>query len=65
MENFTQGSKTSPTLCQLFMDAAFLQVCKIYSDLYLIHYMYDILISWADRAYLQDVLQFLIQQLTL
>lgn len=60
-----QGMKNSPTLCQKFVDIAILKVRKIYSDIYLVHYMDDILISHKDRAYLQEALQFLVEQLNL
>lgn len=47
---FPQGMKNSPTLCQKFADIAILQVHKIYSEIYLVHYMGDIPFSHKDRA---------------
>ena len=55
--------KNSPTPCQKFVDIAILQVRKIYSDIYPVHHMDDILLSHKDRAYLQEALQFLVEQL--
>ena len=45
-----QGMKNSPTLCQKFVDQAVQNVRRKYKDLYLIHYMDDILAAHKDRA---------------
>ena len=54
-----QGMKNSPTLCQKFVDQAVQNV----KDLYLIHYMDDILAAYKDRALLQQILSELIEAL--
>ena len=48
-----QGMKNSPTLCQKFVDQAVQNVRGKDKDLYLIHYMDDILAAHKDRALLQ------------
>ena len=57
-----QGMKNSPTLCQKFVDQA-VQNVRRYKDLYLIHYMDDILAANKDRALLQQILSELIEAL--
>ena len=59
-----QGMKNSPTLCQKFVNAALEDVRAKYEQVYMIHYMDDILIAHPDRAHLQTVLQDLTQALT-
>ena len=59
-----QGMKNSPTLCQKFANAALEDVRAKYEQVYMIHYMDDILIAHPDRAHLQTVLQDLTQALT-
>ena len=59
-----QGMKNSPTLCQKFVNAAIENIRAKYEQLYMIHYMDDILIAHPDRAHLQTVLQDLTQALT-
>ena len=56
--------KNSPTLCQNFVNAAIEDIRAKYEQLYVIHYMDDILIAHPDRAHLQTVLQDLTQALT-
>ena len=56
--------KNSPTLCQKFVNAALENIRAKYEQVYMIHYMDDILIAHPDRAHLQSVLQYLIQELT-
>ena len=58
-----QGMKNSPTLCQKFVDQAVQNVRKKYKDVYLIHYIDDILATHKDRALLQQILSKLIQAL--
>ena len=58
-----QGMKNSPTLCQKFVDQAVQNVRKKYKDVYLIHYIDDILATYKDRALLQQILSKLIQAL--
>ena len=58
-----QGMKNSPTLCQKFVDQAVQNVRGKYKDLYLIHYMDDILAAHKDRALLQQILSELIEAL--
>jgi len=58
-----QGMKNSPTLCQKFVDQAVQNVRGKYKDLYLIHYMDDILAACKDRALLQQILSELIEAL--
>ena len=55
--------KNSPTLCQKFVDQAVQNVRGKYKDLYLIHYMDDILAAYKDRALLQQILSELIEAL--
>ena len=59
-----QGMKNSPTLCQKFANAALEDVRAKYEQVYMIHYMDDILIAHPDRTHLQTVLQDLTQALT-
>ena len=49
--------KNSPTLCQKFVNAAIEDIRAKYEQLYMIHYMDDILIAHSDKAHLQTVLQ--------
>lgn len=58
-----QGMKNSPTLCQKFVDQAVQNVRGKYKDLYLIHYMDDILAAHKDRALLQQILSELTEAL--
>ena len=58
-----QGMKNSPTLCQKFVDQAVQNIRKKYKDVYLIHYIDDILATHKDRALLQQILSKLIQAL--
>ena len=58
-----QRMKNSPTLCQKFVDQAVQNVRRRYKDLYLIHYMDDILSACKDRALLQQILSELIEAL--
>ena len=58
-----QGMKNSPTLCQKFVDQAVQNVRGKYKDLYLIHYMDDILAAHKDRTLLQQILSELIEAL--
>lgn len=51
-----QGMKNSPTLCQKFVDAALQGIREKHRDVYLVHYMDDILLAHPDRVYLQEVL---------
>ena len=55
--------KNSPTLCQKFVDQAVQNVRGKYKDLYLIHYMDDILVAGKDRALLQQILSEFIEAL--
>ena len=55
--------KNSPTLCQKFVDQAVQNVRRKYKDLYLIHYIDDILAAQKDRALLQQILSELIEVL--
>ena len=56
--------KNSPTLCQKFVNAALENIRAKYEQVYMIHYMDDILIAHPDRAHLQTVLQDLTQALS-
>ena len=58
-----QRIKNSPTLCQKFVDQAVQNVRGKDKDLYLIHYMDDILAAHKDRALLQQILSELIEAL--
>ena len=58
-----QGMKNSPTLCQNFVDQALQNARTKYKDLYVTHYMDDILAAHKDRALLQQVLSELIEAL--
>ena len=58
-----QGMKNIPTLCQKFVDQAVQNVRGKYKDLYLIHYMDDILAAHKDRALLQEILSEFIEAL--
>lgn len=51
-----QGMKNSPTLCQKYVDAVLQLIRKNYPEVYIIHYMDDILLAHLDRGYLQEVL---------
>ena len=59
-----QGMENSPTLCQKFVNAAIEDVRIKYEQVYIIHYMDDILIAHPDRAHLQTVLHELTQALS-
>ena len=59
-----QGMKNSPTLCQKFVNATLEDTRIKYEQVYMIHYMGDILIAHPDRAHLQTVLQDLTKALT-
>ena len=59
-----QGMKNSPTLCQKFVNAALEDTRIKYEQVYMIHYMDDILLAHPDRAHLQTVLQDLTKALT-
>ena len=59
-----QGMKNSPTLCQKFVSAALEDIRAKCEQVYMIHYMDDILIAHQDRAHLQTVLQDLTQALS-
>lgn len=48
--------KNSPTLCQKYVDQALTEIRDLYPDLYLVHYMDDILIAHLDQTLLQEVL---------
>jgi len=63
MEGFASGNENSPTLCQKFVDQAVQNVRGRYKDLYLAHYMDDILTAFKDRALLQQILSELIEAL--
>ena len=56
--------KNSPTLCQKFVDATLGDIRSKYEQVYMIHYMDDILIAHPDRAHLQAFLQDLTQALS-
>ena len=56
--------KNSPTLCQKFVDATLGDIRSKYEQVYMIHYMDDILIAHPDRAHFQTVLQNLTQALS-
>ena len=56
--------KNSPTLCQKFVNATLEDTRIKYEQVYMIHYMGDILIAHPDRVHLQTVLQDLTQALT-
>ena len=58
-----QGMKNSPTLCQNFVDQALQNARTKYKDLYVTHYMDDILAAHKDRALLQQILSELIEAL--
>ena len=58
-----QRMKNSPTLCQKFVDQAVQNVRRRYKDLYLIHYIDNILAAHKDRALLQQILSKLIEAL--
>lgn len=51
-----QGMKNSPTLCQKFVDMALSSVRKLHPEIYIVHYMDDILLAHQDRSHLQAVL---------
>ena len=48
--------KNSPTLCQKFVDAVLQGIREKHRDVYLVHYMDDILLAHPGRVYLQEVL---------
>lgn len=48
----SESEKYRPTLCQKIVDQAVQNVSGNYKDLYLIHYMGDILAAHIDRALL-------------
>ena len=60
---FVSRMKNSPTLCQKFVDQAVQNVRAKYKDLYLIHYIDDILAAHKDRTLLQQILSELIEAL--
>lgn len=63
MENVATGQYNEPNLVsKMFVDTALLQFYKKYYDVYFIHYTDNILISHAGLTYLQEILQFPIQQ---
>ena len=49
--------KNSRTLCQKFVNATLEDIRAKCEQVYMIHYMDDILIAHPDRAHLQTVLQ--------
>ena len=55
--------KNIPTLCQKFVEQAVQNIRWKYKDLYLIHYMGDILAVHKERASLQQILSELIEAL--
>ena len=55
--------KNSPTLCQKIVDQAVQNVRRKYKDLYLIHYMDDILAAHKERTLSQQILSELIEAL--
>ena len=55
--------KNIPTLCQKFVEQAVQNIRGKYKDLYLIHYMGDILAVHKERALLQQILSELIEAL--
>ena len=56
--------KNSPTLYQKFVNATLEAIRARYKQVYMIHYIDDILIAHPDRAHLQTVLQDLTQALS-
>ena len=59
-----QGMANSPTLCQKFVAQALKTTRSLYSQVYIIHYMDDILLAYEDEelllrtfAYMQTALQ--------
>ena len=59
-----QGMANSPTLCQKFVAQALKTTRSLYSQVYIIHYMDDILLAYQDEeflltafAYMQNALQ--------
>lgn len=52
-----QGMANSPTMCQLFVDAALLAVRQQYPDVRIIHYMDDILLATRSLQNLEDAFQ--------
>ena len=59
-----QGIKNSPTLCQKFVNATLKDIKAKYEQVYMIHYMDDILMAHLNRVHLQTVLQDLTQALS-
>lgn len=58
-----QGMKNSPTLCQKYVDQAICNIRQKYKEIYLIHYMDDILLAHKDKAYLHQALQDMMEAL--
>lgn len=56
--------KNSPTLCQKFVDEVLCTVRQNHPDLYLIHYMDDILLAHSDWEVLQQLLTKTVQALS-
>lgn len=56
-----QGMANSPTMCQLFVQAALEPIRHWFPTLLVIHYMDDILLSHKDMTILQESYPFLIQ----
>jgi hypothetical protein len=56
-----RGMPNSPTMCQLFIQAALKPVRHRFPTLLVIHYMDDILLSHKDMTILQESYPFLIQ----
>ena len=53
--------KNSPTLRQKFVNVALEDIRAKYEQVYMIHYMDDILIAHPDRTHLQTILQDLLR----
>ena len=58
-----QGMANSPTMCQLFVQAALEPVRQYFPSLLLLHYMDDILLCHKDMMLLQKSYPFLIKML--
>ena len=56
-----QEMKNSPTLRQKFVNVALEDIRAKYEQVYMIHYMDDILIAHPDRTHLQTILQDLLR----
>nr|UKS89475.1 polyprotein [Bovine retrovirus CH15] len=52
-----QGMMNSPTICQLYVDAALKPIRKRYPFLHIYHYMDDILFAGPKKEFLQDLLE--------